>query len=185
MLTYSMTGGDSLMANLRGMPKKVLDEVQVAISEGAARILARAKQKVSGPRPKNLGNVTGTLRRKLNAKVTRSDTAIEGIVGIMLSYAAVHEFGFSGQGASTVKAHTRRNLHQVKEATSFRKLKDGTRVAYVGNKAKGHGVIPVKSHSRKWRMEMPERSFLRSAFRELKPSIEAAIEAAVGRGLGR
>lgn len=43
------------------------------------------------------------------------------------------------------------------------------------------GMVPVRSHSR--RMNLPERSFLRSALRELQPDIVAAISAATGEAI--
>jgi len=43
--------------------------------------------------------------------------------------------------------------------------------------------VKVKAHKR--RMKMPERSYLRSALRELKPTIIAALQAAIRKGVAQ
>jgi len=85
---------------------------------------------------------TGRLRRSITQRVTESAGKVEGIVGTNVEYAHAHEFGF--QGNVTVKEHLRRL------------------------KASGRQAI-VRAHSRN--VNLPERSFLRSALRELEPEI--------------
>jgi phage gpG-like protein len=176
-----ISGGEALIANLKGVPKSIMKEVEDAVNVSATKVLQLAKAKVSGP---VLGQVTGTLKRKLhNPPVRRSESGVMGVVGIKLSYAAAHEFGYKGQGTATVKAHTRRNLTQIKEATRFRKLKDGATQKYIGNKSKGHWAKNTEPRQGNWRLGLPERSFLRSALHELGPEIEQLINEAVNRGL--
>lgn len=95
-----------------------------------------------------LGVVTGRLRRSITHKVTESTGEVRGIVGTNVEYAGVHEYGFQGQ--VTVREHLRRTKS--------------------GNSAVVH------AHARA--VNLPERSFLRSALREMRPRIDEAFQAA-------
>jgi rare lipoprotein A (peptidoglycan hydrolase) len=96
-----------------------------------------------------------------------------GKVGIKLSYAAAHEFGFKGTGTTMVREHLRR----LKIARGMRR---GRLVV------KSHdGVATVHAHSRRWRVDLPERSFLRAALAERAEAIEDAIMGAIERGMGQ
>jgi hypothetical protein len=66
----------------------------------------REGEKLSG---QVLKNRTGTLRRKINYEVRETPTGITGSVGVKLSYAAAHEYGFDGvvTSASTCAAPSR------------------------------------------------------------------------------
>lgn len=93
---------------------------------------------------------TGRLRRSINGQVTGQGTdTVDGVVGTNVAYARAHEYGF--KGTVSVREHLRRT-------------KAGNRV-------------PVKGHSRK--VDLPERSFLRSAQREMEPQIRQALRNAI------
>jgi hypothetical protein len=99
---------------------------------------------------------TGTLRRKVNYRVTESSTAIVGQVGVKLAYARAHEMGLDVE--ETVREH----LRTAKQAF-------GRPISPV--------TFSVRAHTR--HMKLPERSFLRSSLRELTPEIQAMIRAGV------
>jgi phage gpG-like protein len=105
-----------------------------------------------------LKNRTGTLRRKINYQLRETPTEVSASVGVQLSYAAVHEYGFDG--IVTVKEH----LRTITQAF-------------------GRPIAPVHVHrgAHQRHMKLPERSFLRSSLRENAPSIR---EAARRRGAG-
>jgi phage gpG-like protein len=102
---------------------------------------------------------------------------IVGRVGIKLSYAAAHEFGFNGN--VQVKAHQRRlNL-----AKTLVEMKDAKGASFRKRIDTWTGVAQVKAHRRN--MNLPERSFLRSALAERKQAIQDAIRGAIERGIGQ
>lgn len=96
---------------------------------------------------------TGRLRRSITERVTQEAARVEGIVGTNVEYAAVHEYGFSG--TVSVREHLRR--------------------------AKSGFMQTVRAHTRK--VDLPERSFLRSALADMEPDIRAEFEAAVSRAV--
>jgi len=92
---------------------------------------------------------TGRLRRSITQQVTESGDTITGIVGTNVEYAHRLEYGFEGQ--ETVREH-------------IRKLKSGK-------------IASVRSFVRN--AKTPQRSFLRSALQEMKPTIIEEITAAM------
>lgn len=95
---------------------------------------------------------TGRLRRSVNVRVTEEATAVQATVGTNVSYARPHEYGF--QGVVTVREHLRRAKTQFKASL-------------------------VRSHTR--RVDMPARSFLRSALADQREAIRREFEQAVDR----
>ncbi|MDR2561957.1 MAG: hypothetical protein LBC63_09340 [Holophagales bacterium] len=169
MIDGELIGSETVTARLRDLPLQVTMALRRAIAEKTLEILRGAKEKVSGP---VLRNKTGTLRRKINSRF--ENEGLLGIVGIKLSYAAIHEFGFDG--TENVREHVRRNLRQMKEDRKARTW--GKKKGTHDTKAQlGRGEIHVRAHTR--HMIMPERSFLRSTLDEFRPSIKAALKDAV------
>jgi phage gpG-like protein len=125
-------------------------EFHAALKKGITRAVIMV-QKLS--KQKLNGEVlnvrSGRLRRSINTRVTEAASKVEGIVGTNVEYAHVHEFGFHGM--VTVREHIRR--------------------------AKSGKESMVRSQSRK--MDVPEKSFLRSALKELEPEIQGEIEGAI------
>jgi phage gpG-like protein len=104
---------------------------------------------------------TGRLRRSINGRtVMTNPDRPEGTVGTNVVYARPHEFGFKGN--VTVKSH----LRTVKQAF-------------------GKSITPVQvqvgSFSR--RVDLPVRSFLRSALTDMEPVIRTEINTAVREAL--
>lgn len=170
---------ESAVRRLAGVPGKVAAEVEAEVKRQTMSVLALAKQKVSG---EVLKNRTGTLRRKVNARFERDGGGFTGAVGIKLSYAAAHEFGFDG--TVTVKAHVRRvGIRQVlmsaKDAWAQRQ---GDNRGIGRRRVEVHASLAqVREHKR--RMILPKRSFLRAALAERREAIAEGIAAAVKRGL--
>lgn len=95
---------------------------------------------------------TGTLRRKVNFQMEVTDTMVIGSVGVGMEeakYARIHEYG----GTVTIKEHLRR----IKQAFG-RPLKDPK-------------TITVKAHS----AHFPERSYLRSALKDMETEIKTDL----------
>lgn len=82
---------------LAGLPQKI-KKMRINVLAALPLMLARAGEQVrgqavekhlSGPRPKNLGRVSGDLARSIGYKVTGNKVA----VGTNLIYARIHEYG--------------------------------------------------------------------------------------------
>lgn len=144
-----------LFARLRGLWGQTRVEVTRAIWRLTLRLQRKVKEeKLSG---QVLHVRTGTLRRSINAQVFDKGSSIYGVVGTNVKYAPPHEFGFSG--SQQVKAH----LRMMKTAW--------------GHPVRNPRKIMVNAHQRQ--VNLPERSFLRSALAEMGPEIKLELEGAV------
>lgn len=159
-LDVRFVGDDRVIANLKGMSPQVVAAGKASITRSTVKVKARAFMKVSG---EVLKNRTGTLRRAINFRVEDAGGRIVGTVGIKLRYAAAHEYGF--KGTVTVRAHLRM-----------------MKVAW-GRPVKEPRKIEVGAHTMK--MNLPERSFLRSSLRELRSDIIADMQASVAKAVAK
>jgi hypothetical protein len=154
MIEFSVQGDQAVIRMLSAKVPLLTKAVHGSVMRASIMLVRYVKEnKLSG---QVLKNRTGTLRRKVNFRVTESASAITGSVGVKLSYAKAHEYGFEGQ--VTVRSH----LRTIKQAF-------------------GRSIMPVTftmpTHTR--HMKLPMRSFLRSSLREMTPEIQAIIRAGV------
>ena len=160
MITFELTSGDQVITYLGNIYPRVKEATKKSITASLIELTAFVKaNKLSG---QVLKNQTGRLRRSIHASnVTEAGGLISGTVGTNVEYAAVHEYGFSG--AVTVKEHMR----MIKQA--------------FGKPIKNPHEIAVRSHGRK--VNLPEKSFLRSALKELAPGFIAKLQMDVSRAV--
>lgn len=127
--------------------------LQVELRTGITRAVLRIQKHVKADKLSGqvLNVRTGRLRRSVTFRVEQEPGKTTGIVGTNVSYARAHEYGF--HGPVTVREH-------------LRKVKSGT-------------VATVRAHSRQ--MNLPARSFLRSALADLVPETRSEIEQALAR----
>jgi phage gpG-like protein len=146
-----------LDAKLHRVPKSVEASVLRAVRRLAINLQGYVKdQKLSG---QVLHVRSGTLRRSINQEVTQSGSVIKGIVGTNVSYARPHEYGFSG--AVQVREHLR------------------TITKVFGRPLANPVTQTVRAHT--MNVNLPERSFLRSALKDFEPRILAELKAAASR----
>lgn len=158
MINFTVTGDDRVLAYLSARVPAITQSTRASMGRIVVRLTRYVKaEKLSG---QVLKNRTGTLRRKINGRVTEEAGTLTGSVGVKLAYAAAHEYGFDG--AEQVRAH----LRTIKQAF-------GREIA----------VKQVQVRSFERHVHIPERSFLRSSLRELRPQIMAELDAAVTGGL--
>lgn len=151
MIQFTIVGDDAVIRMLQAKVPALTKAVRTSITRASISLLRYVKEnKLSG---QVLKNRTGTLRRKMNYRVTETPNSITGAVGVKLSYAAAHEFGFDGP--ENVRAH----LRTIKQAF-------GRSIAPV--------TFNVRAHTRT--VHLPERSFLRSALSDKRGEITAMIE---------
>lgn len=149
---------EKVMGILEVFPGQLLQVIQGAMSTYIIQLQARVKEKLTDD---VLHVRSGTLRRSINQQVLiESATTVRGIVGTNVRYAAVHEYGFVG--TAYVPDHIRRITSSGRTASSF----DRARMGKIGEKRLRYinGVANVRGHT--MRMNLPERSFLRSSLKE-------------------
>lgn len=152
MIQGEIIGGDELIAVMRLKAPLLQRNFGQAILRLTVMLQRNVKNdKLSG---QVLNVRSGRLRRSINAKTSGLDTTKpEGTVGTNVVYARPHEKGF--KGVVSVKAHVRM------QKTAF-----------------GRAITPVQvnvgPHTMK--MNLPERSFLRSALEDLQPIIQEELQ---------
>ena len=155
MLRMEFIGGDVLAAVLRSYG----DKVQTAIVQSVGRSALKLQSEVMDNRLSGqvLNVRTGNLYRSIHQQVTSSGGAVIGKVNTNVRYGKAHEYGFAG--TVNVKA----SLRQVRQA--------------FGRPLKSPRYVQVRAHSRNVRL--PERSFLRTALRDMKPMIETDLQKSI------
>jgi phage gpG-like protein len=143
-----------LDAKLRRVPQQVEASVLRAVRRLAISLQGYVKtQKLSG---QVLHVRSGTLRRSINQEVRQTGHAIQGTVGTNVSYARIHEYGFSGT------VNVREHLRTVSKA--------------FGRPLASPVTQTVRAHTKN--VNLPERSFLRSALKDFEPRILSELKAA-------
>ena len=158
MIGGYLVGDAEVVQRLDGMGTRLRDEMKAGIGRATLKLQRMVVQnKLSG---QVLKVRTGTLRRSIDQVVLDEGTKVSGIVSSNVKYARPHEYGF--HGAVTVKE----SLRTIRQA--FGRPIDPVQIS-------------VRSHTRK--VDLPERSFLRSALADLERSgaIRVEMEAAVKR----
>lgn len=162
MIGGYLVGDAEVVAKLDGMGVSLREEMKAGIGRAVLKLQRMVVQdKLSG---QVLKVRTGTLRRSIDQVVIDEGEKVAGVVSSNLKYARIHEYGFRG----TVSV--RESLRTIKQA--FGRPIEPRQVS-------------VRSHSR--RVDLPARSFLRSALADLEASgaIRAEMEAAVQRASRR
>jgi phage gpG-like protein len=154
VITAQIFGVERLLVRFHALHPRIHGELSRTVQRLAIKLTAHVKQnKLTG---QVLKVRTGTLRRSINYQVAVTPISTMASVGTNLSYAAIHEYGF--RGVVNVRAHLRL------AKTVF------------GRELATPAVQHVGAHSR--RVNIPARSFLRSALKDLKPEIVAQLEVA-------
>lgn len=158
MIRLEVIGAEATGRRLQAIAPAVRTSLDRAIALVALRLTRNVKaDKLSG---QVLKNRTGRLRRSVNYRIDGAGTdTVSAIVGTNVEYARTHELG----GTKTVKEHLRMQV-----MAWGRPMAEPKRVT-------------VKQHEAKF----PERSFLRSALREMTPQIRAEIGRAIAEGVRR
>jgi phage gpG-like protein len=155
--TY-VVGDREVVARLQRMGTRLPEEMKVGIERLTVKLQNKVKaDKLSG---QVLKVRTGRLRNSIARDVISEGPMVTGMVSTPVVYARPHEFGFSGTVA------VREHMRTIKQAF-------------------GRPIDPVeatvRAHSMK--MNLPERSFLRSSLDEMEAAgtIRGEMEAAVER----
>lgn len=159
MLKMEFIGGDVLAAVLRSYGGKVQTAIVQSIGRSALRLQSEVMDnRLSG---QVLNIRTGKLHRSIHQQVTSSGGLVVGEVNTNVRYGVAHEYGFAG--TVNVKA----SMRQIRQA--------------FGRPLKSPRYVQIRAHTRN--VKLPERSFLRSALRDMKPDIEANLQKSIERAL--
>lgn len=159
MLKMEFIGGDVLAAVLRSYGGKVQTAIVQSIGRSALRLQSEVMDnRLSG---QVLNIRTGNLHRSIHQQVTSSGGLVVGEVNTNVRYGVAHEYGFAG--TVNVKA----SMRQIRQA--------------FGRPLKSPRYVQIRAHTRN--VKLPERSFLRSALRDMKPDIEADLQKSIERAL--
>lgn len=154
MITTEILGRRETTQAFANRVPAITSKVARALERLTIKLLARVKMKLSDD---VLHVKSGRLRRSINYRMEGMGTdEMSGSVGTNVSYARPHELGFNG--TVTVRAHMR----QIKQAWG-----------------KDIAPRPVQVSSFARTMNLPERSFLRSAMREMQGEVVEDIAQAV------
>lgn len=159
MVKVEFIGGDILAAVFKAYAADVQDAVIKSVGRSALRLQREVKQnRLSG---QVLRVRTGNLRRSIHQRVNVSGNVVSGEVNTNVRYGIAHEYGFTGN--VNVKA----SLRQVKQA--------------FGKPLKSPRYVHVRAHTRD--VKLPERSFLRSALRDLTPKFADDLQKSIRKVL--
>jgi len=154
MIRGELTGDKLVVQSLRQKVPAITQRVERALERLTLMLLERVKLKLSDD---VLRVRTGRLRRSVTYVMRGKGTnEYEGIVGTNVSYGKTHELGF--QGTANIKEH----LRMVKQAW--------------GKSIEPKQVV-VRAHTRQ--VNLPSRSFLRSALKDMEGSVASTITEAV------
>ena len=155
MLKMEFIGGDVLAAVLRSYGGKVQTAIVQSIGRSALRLQSEVMDnRLSG---QVLNIRTGNLHRSIHQQVTSSGGLVVGEVNTNVRYGVAHEHGFAGT------VNVKDSMRQIRQA--------------FGRPLKSPRYVQIRAHSRN--VKLPERSFLRSALRDMKPEIEADLQKSI------
>lgn len=158
-MSLKVVGDAKIIAKFKRIPGDARSKLRESVGRGVLKLQRHVVQnKLAG---QVLKKKTGLLGRSIDYAVADSGSDIAGVVGTNVEYAAKHEYGF--KGTETVKAH----LRLIKQA--------------FGRQLKTPVWQNVGAHGRK--VNLPERSFLRSSLKDLAPELIRDMTKAVGESL--
>lgn len=155
MIRAELIGKENLVPYIQTILPKVQVKLEQSITKLCIQLTRAVKEKkLSGT---VLRNRTGRLRRSVNYRLETNPTAVYGVVGTNVQYARAHEYGVDKS------VNVREHMRRIKQAW--------------GKPLANPKAVMVGPHSR--HMRLPERSFLRSALREMDAEIKTQIAAAL------
>lgn len=158
MIRGYIIGDAEVAKRLHAVPERVRGALRDTVGRLVLKLQRRVMQdKLSG---QVLKVRTGTLRRSIDQRVEVTDGGVVGLVSTNVKYGRALEYG------STQPVTVKQHLRTVKQAW--------------GRPLAAPVTATVKAHQRMQRV--PERSFLRSALRDMQPEVIAALDKAVADG---
>ena len=160
MITAYLVGDVQLLERLRALPDAINSGLLRGITQLGIELQRHVQQdKLSG---QVLRSRTGSLRSSIGLRVDQSGGAVTASVFTDSRYAGAQEYGFTG----TISV--RASLRRIRDAFG-RPIAEKT--------------ISVRAYDR--RIDLPERSFLRSALADMAPVIRDEVGAALAEAISQ
>jgi phage gpG-like protein len=160
MITARLIGDDRVIARLERMRPAIMDRVQKALSRLLFDLQRHVMEDKLSGQVLNVGAKGPHLRDSIRVAGPKSDGAsFIGSVGTNMVYAGIHEYGGRTPAHIIAPKNKKALAFEIGGETIIRRL-----VHHPGS-------------------QMPERSFLRSALRDMQGQIQDGIGAAVAEGL--
>ena len=160
MITAYLVGDQQVLERLRALPDEINSDLLRAITQLGIELQRDVQQdKLSG---QVRSSRSGSLKSSIDLRVDQNGDAITANVFTESRYGGAQEYGFAG----TVSV--RASLRRIREAFG-RPIAEKT--------------ISVRAYDR--RMDLPERSFLRSALEDMTSAIRDKVEAALGEAVSQ
>ena len=160
MITAYLVGDVQLLERLRALPDAINSGLLREITQLGIELQRHVQQdKLSG---QVLRSRTGSLRSSIGLRVDQSGGAVTASVFTDSRYAGAQEYGFTG----TISV--RASLRRIRDAFG-RPIAEKT--------------ISVRAYDR--RIDLPERSFLRSALADMAPVIRDEVGAALAEAISQ
>jgi hypothetical protein len=160
VITADLVGDEQALERLRALPEAVNSRLLRVITQLGIELQRDVQQdKLSG---QVLRSRTGSLKSSIDFGIDQSGGSITASVFSDRRYAGAQEYGFAGTVTITV------SLRRIREAFA-RPIAEKT--------------ISVRAYDR--RMDLPERSFLRSALNDMTPAIRDAVETALAEAVSQ
>lgn len=158
MITARLVGDNTVLEWLRAAPDAIASGIARAITQLGIELQRNIQEdELSG---QILTARSGSLRSSINLQIDEDNGNVSATVFSDSKYAYVHEYGFAGT------VNVRASLRRITEAFGH---------------PMSEKTINVRAYGR--RMELPKRSFLRSALEDMDPAVRDEVEAAVRQAL--
>jgi len=160
VITAYLAGDEQLLERLRALPDVFNSGLVRSITQLGIDLQRNVQQDKLGGHV--LRSRTGALKSNIDLRVDQGARSVTTSVFTDLRYGAAQEYGFAG----TVSVGA--SLRRIREAFG-RPIAEKT--------------ISVRAFNR--RMDLPERSFLRSALEDMTPAIRKGVEAALAEAVSQ
>ncbi|HWX30880.1 MAG TPA: HK97 gp10 family phage protein, partial [Steroidobacteraceae bacterium] len=160
VITAYLVGDVQLLERLRALPDAINSGLLRGITQLGIELQRHVQQdKLSG---QVLRSRTGSLRSSIGLRVDQSGGAVTASVFTDSRYAGAQEYGFTGT---------------ISVRASLRRIRDAFGRPIAGK------TISVRAYDR--RIDLPERSFLRSALEDMAPVIRDEVGAALAEAVSQ
>lgn len=160
MIKAIVVGDEQVKAILKAIYPNTIDELYKTIEARAIDLVGYVKtQKLSGPRPQYLDNVSDRLRRSITYRIESFGNDITAIIGTNVEYAAIHEYGGKTSPHEILPVHGKALAFMLQGQLMILK-----KVNHPGS-------------------NIPERSFLRSSLAENREIIIEKMKEAVRKAI--
>jgi phage gpG-like protein len=162
LIVGQIVGSELVQAKLAQIGAMQRKRISATVHRLGLMTLKAAKEYLNGPRPENLGDVSGRLRRSVNENFTEDGNTFRSTVGTNLPYGAYWEKGFDRKVGFGARGGPKTALSQY-----------GEQRAIIRSYTKYGNSPGMTKH-------FDARPFLTPALADMKDEIRARLASAMG-----